>query len=165
MYTFSSRPNWLHAKDSALPRLRGKPLYPEGFVVVCLRYGSIGLMTARRADAFVLEIDPGRCPEELLEEMRPVKRGRSPDQVFIQDLVRNVDPPFCAHFLLDEVHREYGCQHIRCYGLTRCGVQRRRNGFGQVGLDIVPLPGYIFFVENNFSFHGYPLCFFLFLNR
>ena len=75
-----SRPNWLQAKESALPHWPApvsvvEPLNPRHLVVICLGNGRIRFVAPRRAHALVLEVDVGRCSEKLLQRIGPGKEG------------------------------------------------------------------------------------------
>ena len=113
----------------------------EFFVVICLGHRRIGLVAPGRTDAFIFIIDPGRRIQCFFKRIRSYQRAGTPDIVYPQNFFGNIDPALRADFLLDEIHREYRCQHIRRYWAFR--------SHGWIHLDIsqniVPLPRYFIF--------------------
>ena len=80
----------LHVEQRAGEGQRGAPLAGPGLggqavdafhlVVVRLGHGRVRLVAARRAVAFVLEVDPGRRLQRLFQVRRPHQRRRPPDR-------------------------------------------------------------------------------------
>ncbi len=157
-----------HAELSAGERQRAPPLAgagfsrhalnAENFVVIHLGDRRVRFVASRRADAFVLEIDPCRGVERFFKSHRPHERGGTPDGIDRQDLFRDVDPSIRADLLLDQVHRKHRCQHIRRYRIT---VRPQRGIHFDVGKNIVPLPRDFGFAKNDLSGHHVFLLFIL----
>src|SRR5262249_11778729 len=77
--------------------LGGELFHALGGVVVRLRDGGVGLVRARRADAFVLVVDPGRGAELLLQPPGAEQRSWPPQPVDVGDRLRNVDKSIWRH--------------------------------------------------------------------
>jgi len=107
----------------------------------------IRLVAAGWADTLVLVIDPGRRIECRFQASRPEQGGRAPLTQDITDRTRDLDLPFEAHFLLDDGTREDDGQIIGGDGLAGTGVQNRRQGLGQIGVDVVPVLGNVPLIE------------------
>ena len=126
-------------------------------VVVRLRDGGVGLVRAGRAAALVLVVDPRRGAQVLLQPPGPEQRGGPPQPVDVQHRLRDRDVPFRRDLLLDQRHREQRGEGVRADRLVGARVQRRGRGRGQVGDDVVPLPGQLGFLQKIFDLvvHGY----------
>ena len=65
--------------------------------------------------------------------------------------------------------RPMGKRGARSSGPMGCcvpGMDDRRHGFGEVGLDVVPVPGHILFVQENLhGIHGSSFCLIRLVNR
>lgn len=107
-------------------------------------------MAPGRAHPLILVIDPCRRLEELFEGIGAVKGGGTPDEVFFQHLVRDVDVRILTDFLLDQGHGEDRQKVLRPYGLSGARVQRGFHGGGHVGHHVVPLPWYLRFRQHDF---------------
>ena len=130
--------------------LRGQPLYAGLLVVVGLGDGGVGLVRAGGGDAFVLVVDAGGGVQRLLQPVGPVQGRGPPELVDLPHLVRDADEALCAHLLLDEGHGEEGRQRLGADGLVGGGVDGRRQRSargGQIRQDVVPLVGYVLFVQ------------------
>src|SRR5262249_60412067 len=113
----------LQAEEAARLGQRGAPLASAGFrgeagdflllVVVRLRHRRVWLVTAGRADAFVLVVDPRRGIERLLEATGAIERRRAPETIDVAHRFRNLDPALLAHRLLDQLH---GKQRREAFG-------------------------------------------------
>src|SRR5206468_2589023 len=86
--------------------LGGEALGALLLVVVRLRDRGVGLVAAGGTDALPLVVDARRGPEHLLETERANERRRTPELVGVTDGLRNFDPAFAAHLLLDELTRK-----------------------------------------------------------
>ena len=124
----------------------------ELLVVPGLRDGGIWLVAARGAGAFIFVVDVSRGFEESFEVNSPSQRCRAPPVEDIEDFLGDINPAFSADFLLDEVHREDGGQHFGADGFAVRAERRQQRG-GQVGGEVVPFAGYVFFFQLNFDFH------------
>ena len=109
-------------------------------------------MAAGRAGAFVFVVYFCGGFEESFEINGPSQRCRTPPVEDIEDFLGDINPALCADFLLDEVHREDRGQHFRADGFAIRAERRQRRG-GQVGGEVVPFAGYVFFFQMNFDFH------------
>jgi len=118
---------------------RREALHPEDLVEVSLWNGRVGFVRPGRTRPFIFVVDLHRGVENLLEIVRTAKGARTPDQVLVEDVFGNVDPPLPAHLLLDEVHRKDRRQVLRRDRFPRSRVKGRAHRFGHVRLDVVPL--------------------------
>ena len=109
-------------------------------------------MAARGAGAFVFVVYAGGGFEESFEVNGPSQRCRPPPVEDIEDFLGDINPAFCADFLLDEVHREDRRQHFGADGFSIRAERRQQRG-GQVGGEVVPFAGYVFFFQMNFDVH------------
>jgi hypothetical protein len=121
-----------------------------GFVVVGLGDGGVGFVAAGGADAFVFVVDFGGGVEGFFEFVGADEGGGPPDTVFFDDFVGDVDPAFLGNFLVDELHGEDGGKVGGGDGLFGGRMERRGQLCGHVGLNVVPAPGDVPFVEEYF---------------
>ena len=128
-------------------RLRGDALHTLLGVVVGLGDGRVRLVRTRGRYALVLEVDVGGRIEGLLQGGGADERRRAPELVGFAHLVRDGDVALGRDFLLNQLHREERRQRFRADRLVRAGVQRRRRRRLQVRGDVVPLLGYLRFIE------------------
>src|SRR3990170_709304 len=126
-----------------------QPRHAGLLVVVGLRDGRVGLVAAGRAHALVLVVDARRRAERLLEPPRAVERRRPPQAVEGAHGLGDLDPALLADLLLDQLHREQRRQVLGPDRLAGAGVQRRRQGGLEVGLDVVPLRRDVLLVEQE----------------
>ncbi len=124
----------LHVEHLAGERQRGPPLARSGLrrqpldafhlVVVGLGNRGVGLVTARRTVALVLEVNPGGCAQGLLQPPGTHQRRGPPDGIDLTDFLGDGHPSLAAHLLLKqppcEDSRELGWIH----GLVRRRIQR-----------------------------------------
>ena len=138
----------------ASTRFSSDVLDPLFVVVVCLRYGGIGLVRAGRRHALVLEEYPGRRIESLFEPIGAYQRGGTPDTVYLLHLFGYVYVTFGGHLLTDQFIGK-DCLHLfESYRFLGCRVQWRQRFVGHVGHDVVPLLGHLALGELEFlCFH------------
>ena len=84
-----------------------------------------------------------------------IQGSRAPYQQLFHDLIRDVDPPLLAHFLLDEIHGENRGQVLRANRLAGARVQRGLHGVRHVRRDVIPLAGHLVFAKQNLYRHGH----------
>src|SRR5690606_2506720 len=84
------------------------------------------LLRAGRRDALVLEVDPRRRVERLLQADRPVQRRRAVDAVCLANLLWDLDQALGADLLANELHREQRCQRLGPDRLARARMERWR---------------------------------------
>ena len=129
-----------------------EPFNAELLVIPRLRDSGIWLMAAGRAGAFVFVVYFCGCFKEPFEVNGPSQWCRSPPIEDIEDFLGDINPAFCADFLLDEVHREDRGQHFWADGFAIRAERRQRRG-GEVGGEVVPFAWYVFFFQMNFDVH------------
>ena len=140
------------AAPLARTRFRRQTFNPELLIVPRLRNRRIGLVAAGRAHSLVLVVDMRRRSQRLLQSMSPVQRRGPPLIQYLQYLLRDIDPSILTDLLLDQVHRKNRSQHV---GRDRVAVrpQRRLQRSWQIGCEIIPLPGDIFFIQKDLGLH------------
>ena len=121
------------------PRLRGKPFRARDLVVIRLRHRRVRFVAPTGIVALVLEIDVGGCLQHFFQSHRAEQRRRPPQRVNLTDGFRNLDVALARHLLLNKVLGE-NRRHVRQPdGLFRARVQWRRQWFGNIGQDVVPM--------------------------
>ena len=113
-------------------------------------------MRAERVDALILEVYVGRSVQGFLQGVGANQRGRPVVLIHIPHLLGDVYPRVLGVQLLSAaLHVEDVGQVLGLEGLVCLWVQGRQRLIGHVGLDIVPLLGYLVFFEQIFllSFH------------
>ena len=118
--------------------LGGEPFDALGLVVEGLGYCGVGLVGSRRGDRLVLEVDPGRRVQRLLQPPGPDERRRAPHPQDVENLAGDVG----RHLLADQRHREQGREQVRGHRLAGPRVQRRLQWLRQMRDYVVPGLGY-----------------------
>ncbi len=155
----------LQAEQAARERQRGAPLARAGLggqpfgagdlVVIGLGDGGVDLMAAGGAGAFVFVINMRRGIQDPLQSHGAQQRRGPPERIDVAHRVGDFNPLFAAEFLLDEVARKNRLQRFRRQRLFGARMQRRRQRFGKVGVEIIPGGGNIglFQIESGFLVH------------
>ena len=151
----------LEAEHGARQRQRRAPLPGTGlggdaldalfFVVERLRNGGVRLVAAGRAHALVLVVDARRGIQRPLQPPGAEQRRRAPLPIDVAHRLRDLDLALGAHLLLDHRAREDHRQVVRGDRLLGAGMQHRGQRLGQIGVDVVPGLGQVFFVEQVFD--------------
>jgi hypothetical protein len=145
---------------------RGAPLPGAGLggdapgagqlVVIGLRHRGVGLVRAGRRDPLVLEVDPGRRAQQLLQPVGADERGGAPEPVDLAHLVGDLDPALRRHLLLEQAGREER-QHVGGgHRLERAGVEHRSGRLREVRDHVVPVGGDLVLAEQELGLHGSP---------
>ena len=120
----------------------GRELLDAGLLVVPgLRHRGVGLVRARRRDAFVLVVDLGRRAELLLQPARADQRRRPPHAVDVAHRLGDVDVALRRHLLHDQRHRKQRLEIGGADRLLGAGMQNRRQRLRQVGSRLYQLFG------------------------
>ena len=127
-------------RRAPLPRagLGRQALYTGLPVVISLRHRGIRLMAPRRADALIFVVNFGRRIQDLLQPPRPIQGRWSPLAVDRLHRLGDRDQALPADLLQNQLHRKQRLKVRRPEGLPGAGMQRRRQGDRQVGLNVVP---------------------------
>ena len=133
----------------ARPGLGRQPLDALDLVVVDLGHRRVGLVAPRRAVALVLEIDPGRGPQGLLQPAGTHQGRRPPDGVDLADFLGDGDPALGTHLLLEQSPCENPREFGRIHRLVRRRIQRWGGQLRQVGQQVVPGGGNVVFAQKN----------------
>ena len=123
----------------ARARFGGEPPGAGSFVVVSLGDRGVGLVTAGGAVALVFVVNVRGRLQRLFETHRAQKRGGAVKRQNVPHFLRNFNRPLRAHLLLDEIFWKNCRQHFRRDGLTRAGVQGRRNWLGEICRQVIPV--------------------------
>ena len=92
----------------------------------------------------------GRRVERLFQGIRAHQRRRTVVGIEVSHLVRDIYPCVLGIELLARtLFAEYMSQVFRTYGLVVLWVERWQRLGGHVGLDVVPLPGNLGFLEQK----------------
>ena len=117
-------------------------------VVVGLSQSGVALVASEGAHVLPLEVDLGRGLEVPLETVRPLE-GCGPVQVdqIVPDLLGDVDVPLRGALLLDDRLAEDGFEVLGLRRLLGDRVERRLDGIGEIGREVVPALRYLLGVE------------------
>ncbi|OPZ19647.1 MAG: hypothetical protein BWZ10_00881 [candidate division BRC1 bacterium ADurb.BinA364] len=143
-------------RAAPLPRARfgGQVVYAFHFVEVGLGDGGVGFVAARGRYGFVFVVDARGSAEGFFQAERPVQRRGAPCREDAQNIVGNIDPWVHADFLHDQAHGENRAQVVRSGRLFGQRMQGRRRRDRQVRRHIVPALRDVFFMKQDFAFHG-----------
>lgn len=112
------------------PGFRGQPTDTFLFVVIGLGHGGIGLVAARRANAFVLVVDPSRRLQGLLKIAGPAQRSRPSETIDFFHFLGDFNPGFRAYLLLDKGAGKDGEEVFGLHRLPTSGIKRWSWRFG-----------------------------------
>ena len=124
-------------------------------VVIGLWNGRIGFMASRGTYPFILVVYLGRCLKIFFQLIGPVKRCRTPYEIFFKDRFWDIYPSLLAYLLFYKGHGKDGSQVLGSYRLTCSRVKRRFHRRGHIRHDVVPLTRHFRLGQYNlFGFHG-----------
>ena len=138
-----SSPNKLHANASDAPHWPApvsvaSRFVPATLVEISLRHGRVDLVAAGGTDALVFVINVRRRVQRLFQSHRAQQRRGPPQRINVAHRFGDFDPRRGADFLLDEVSRENRLQRFRRHRLFGARMQRRRQRFGKIGVEVIP---------------------------
>ena len=141
----------------ARPRFRRQCLDTFLLGVKGLGHGRVRLMRTNRTDALVFVVDMGRCPERLLQAASPKKGSRSPEFIDIADRLRDLNILLLADILSEERCWRKGSEVLGRDRLFGFRVERRHQGHGHIGVDVIPRRGHLAFFQQIFDLVAHAL--------